>query len=413
MPQYAFLKKFLLGALLACVPFALQAEVFTSKDGAFTLDMPAGWKQVQNTPAATVLSLQKGSSRLDIKSVPCTTETCIEQKINADLADVKSKKMKVVENSYTGEEIKRIEFSTGDPFFYISFFTPKNDFSAGYFLIDSKAYSILAKELTYAETDLVFSFISPVEKSVAKPLEIDIKDPRAYDITALPAVHEETLEKTFVAPVEETAPQEPAPVKAKKPAVSFTAKLKKVLISLKGKTLLSKNMPPYVRQLGRGFDILAVLGVLFIFLLIGSGCVRPFLRKGVHLPPANPNSLYPIWFKRLYGTPSLIFRAKDNQGNTLISLSSRWDSLFLFSGLALIVLSFAVLAAAGLCEQTNLLPVSNFVYNTVYSACSLVIPLGGIVFFAGWYGPSWSCAKLHFLTARAKKPPLFCKKVSG
>ena len=179
MPQYAFLKKFLLGALLACVPFALQAEVFTSKDGAFTLDMPAGWKQVQNTPAATVLSLQKGSSRLDIKSVPCTTETCIEQKINADLADVKSKKMKVVENSYTGEEIKRIEFSTGDPFFYISFFTPKNDFGAGYFLIDSKAYSILAKELTYAETDLVFSFISPVEKSVAKPLEIDIKDPRA------------------------------------------------------------------------------------------------------------------------------------------------------------------------------------------------------------------------------------------
>ena len=83
--------------------------------------------------------------------------------------------MKVVENSYTGEEIKRIEFSTGDPFFYISFFTPKNDFSAGYFLIDSKAYSILAKELTYAETDLVFSFISPVEKSVAKPLEINIK----------------------------------------------------------------------------------------------------------------------------------------------------------------------------------------------------------------------------------------------
>ena len=413
MPQYAFLKKFLLGALLACVPFALQAEVFTSKDGAFTLDMPAGWKQVQNTPAATVLSLQKGSSRLDIKSVPCTTETCIEQKINADLADVKSKKMKVVENSYTGEEIKRLEFSTGDPFFYISFFTPKNDFSAGYFLIDSKAYSILAKELTYAETDLVFSFISPVEKSVAKPLEIDIKDPRAYDITALPAVHEETLEETVVAPVEETTPQEPAPVKAKKPAVSFTAKLKKVLVSLKGKTLLSKNMPPYVRQLGRGFDILAVLGVLFIFLLIGSGCVRPFLRKGVHLPPANPNSLYPIWFKRLYGTPSLIFRAKDNQGNTLISLSSRWDSLFLFSGLALIVLSFAVLAVAGLCEQTNVLPVSNFVYNTVYSACSLVIPLGGIVFFCGLVWSQLVLREITLFDRKGQKAAIILQKGFG
>lgn len=413
MPQYAFLKKFLLGALLACVPFALQAEVFTSKDGAFTLDMPAGWKQVQNTPAATVLSLQKGSSRLDIKSVPCTTETCIEQKINADLADVKSKKMKVVENSYTGEEIKRIEFSTGDPFFYISFFTPKNDFSAGYFLIDSKAYSILAKELTYAETDLVFSFISPVEKPSVKPLEMDLKDPRAYDITALPAVHEETLEETFVAPVEETAPQEPAPVKAKKPAISLSAKVKKLLGSLKGKTLLSKNMPPYVRQLGHGFDVLAVLGVLFIFLLIGSGCVRPFLRKGVHLPPANPNSLYPIWFKRLYGTPSLIFRAKDNQGNTLISLSSRWDSLFLFSGLALIVLSFAVLAVAGLCEQTNLLPVSNFVYNTVYSACSLVIPLGGIVFFCGLVWSQLVLREITLFDRKGQKAAIILQKGFG
>ena len=33
--------------------------------------------------------------------------------------------MKVVENSYTGEEIKRIEFSTGDPFFTSVFLHPK------------------------------------------------------------------------------------------------------------------------------------------------------------------------------------------------------------------------------------------------------------------------------------------------
>lgn len=413
MPQYAFLKKILLGALIACVPFALQAEVFTSKDGAFTLDMPAGWKQVQNTPAPTVLSLQKGASRLDIKSVSCTTETCIEKKINADLADVKSKKMQVVGNSYTGEEIKRIEFSTGDPFFYISFFTPKNDFSAGYFLIDSKAYSILAKELTYAETDLVFSFISPVEKPEVKPLELDLKDPRAYDIAALPAVHEEALEETVVAPAAETAPPQAEPAKPKKPSVSFSAKVKKALGALKGKTLLSKNMPPYVRRLGRGFDVLTGLGLLFILLLTGAGCVRPFLRKGVNLPPANPNSLYPIWFKRLYGTPSLIFRAKDNQGNTLISLSSRWDSLFLFSGLLLIVLSFAVLAVAGLCEQTDLLPVSNFVYNTVYSACSLVIPLGGIVFFCGLVWSQLVLREITLFDRKGQKAAIILQKGFG
>ena len=412
MPQYAFFKKFLLGALLACVPFALQAEVFPSKDGAFTLDMPAGWKQVQNT--GTVLSLQKGASRLDIKSVACTTETCIEKKINADLADVKSKKMQVVGNSYTGEEIKRIEFSTGDPFFYISFFTPKNDFSAGYFLIDSKAYSILAKELTYAETDLVFSFISPAEKPEAKPLELDLKDPRAYDIAALPAVHEETLEEAVVAPTPEQ-PQTPkaAPGQAKKPSVPAAAKFKRIWASLKGKTLLSKNMPPYVRQLGRGFDVLALLGILFILLIAGAGCVRPFLRKGAALPLANPNSLYPIWFKRLYGTPSLIFRAKDNQGNTLISLSARWDSLFLFSGLALIVLSFAVLAAAGLCEQTGILGLSNFVYNTVYSACSLVIPLGGVIFFCGLVWSQLVLREITLFDRKGQKAAIILQKGFG
>ena len=105
------------------------ADVFTSQDGAFTLDMPAGWTQQKNQPKDSVLCLQKGSARIDIKAVDCSTETCIEQKITSDLAEVKSKKMQVIGNSYTGEEVKRIEFSTGDPFFYISFFTPKKSMS--------------------------------------------------------------------------------------------------------------------------------------------------------------------------------------------------------------------------------------------------------------------------------------------
>ena len=65
-----------------------------------------------------------------------------ENKINNDLAEIKRKKMQVVGNSYTGEDIKRIEFSTGEPFFYISFFSAKNDFGAGYFLINGQSYSI-------------------------------------------------------------------------------------------------------------------------------------------------------------------------------------------------------------------------------------------------------------------------------
>lgn len=172
-------------------------------------------------------------------------------------------------------------------------------------------------------------------------------------------------------------------------------------------------MPPYVRQLGRGFDVLVGLMFLFAVLLGAAGCVRPFLRRRPENLPANPNSLYPIKFVRLYGTPSLIFRAKDNQGNVLVSLSSRWDSLFLFSGLLLIALAFIVMAAAGLGENSGLLPLSAFAYNTIYSACSLVIPLGAVIFSAGLSGPSLFCAKLRCLTAKAKRPPSFCKKASG
>ena len=183
----------------------VRAATFTSADGAFTLDMPSGWSEVTPLPAKSVLTVQKGSSRIDIKTIACTTETCIEQKINNDLVEVKRKNMQVVGNSYTGEEVKRIEFSTGEPFFYISFFSPKNDFGAGYFLINSKAYSILARDLTYAETDLIFSFISPTGttnpaqtpvETEEQPitLEMNLQDPRAYDIAAVPAVEEENIQ---------------------------------------------------------------------------------------------------------------------------------------------------------------------------------------------------------------------------
>ena len=391
-----------LKTVLACLLFsgALTAHggTFTSSDGAFTLDMPSGWTAVKNPPANSVLSIQKNSARLDVKTTDCTTETCIEEKINADLIDVKRKKMQVVGNTYTGEEIKRIAFSTGEPFVYINFFTPKNDFGAGYFLINGKAYSVLAKDLSYAETDLIFSFISPSKTEGETPaLEMAVNDPRAYDIAALPAVEEETL----------SAPAEAAPaVKLaaqtvkKAPRPNVLAKLKKQLSRIKGNTLLSANMPPYVRQLGHGFDALVALLFLYVCLQAAALTVRMFIRRRTPETPANPNSLYPIRFMRLYGTPSLIFRARDNQGNILTSLSLRWDSVFLFGGLLLIAVTFLTLAAAGLCENANLLPVGAFTYNTIYSACSLAIPLGLLVFFCGIV---WSQLVLREITLFDRK----------
>ena len=87
------MKRLLIVLLLGCAG-ALNAAVFTSQDGRFTIDLPSGWSAAQKSAAGSVLSLVKGSSRIDIKSVPeCKNEACIEQKTQADLVEVKNKKM--------------------------------------------------------------------------------------------------------------------------------------------------------------------------------------------------------------------------------------------------------------------------------------------------------------------------------
>lgn len=398
----------------------VYAATFTSTDGAFTIDMPAGWSEISPLPAKSVLALQKGSSKIDIKSVSCTTETCIEQKINNDLVEVKRKNMQVVGNSYTGEEIKRIEFSTGEPFFYISFFSPKNDFGAGYFLINSHAYSILARDLTYTETDLIFSFISPVSQTPAAqeptfapketlPLEMDLQDPRAYDIASAPSIEEEVIQ----------APDAVSPQSTPAAAVEKSSRLKTKLRLLKKQLLrlkpqlLTANMPPYIRQLGHGFNVFILLALVFGALQLVTCCLQLFKSRRPVFDHANPNSLYPIQFVRLYGTPSLIFRAKDNQGNILISLSSRWDSLFLLLGILIVTATLLLLAVMGFSQNNHLLPLSAFTYNTLYTACSLLIPLG-LVFFA--CGIIWSqlvLREIAIFNHKGKKVAMVLQKGFG
>lgn len=362
-------------ALLLCCAGALNAAVFTSKDGQFTIDLPSGWAAARTPAAGSVLSVVKGSSRIDIKTVPeCKTEACIEQKTQTDLLEVKNKKMQVVGNTYTGEEIKRISFATGEPFFYISFFTPKNDFSSGYFLIGPKAYSILAKDLSYAQTDLIFSFISPVQAQTpaeAPVLEMDLSDERAYSIDALPAVIQEPL-------VTETPVQAVAVKPGEQVSASAAAHKAK-----RPHTLVTRNMPPYIKQLGHGFDALVILLFLYVLLQLGALAARFFIAPESDAAKVNPNSPYPIKFRRLYGTPSLIYRARDNQGNVLLSLSPRWDSLFLFGGIMCIVGAVLVMAFTGVLESTQIVKLSAFTYNTIYSAVSLIIPLGFVIFICG------------------------------
>lgn len=419
MAKKPFLNLFLFCFLLAA-PHA-GAVSFTSTDGAFSIDMPSGWTAPAKLPERGVLSLQKGTARIDIKTIACTTETCIEKKVNTDLVDVKRKKMQVVGNSYTEEEIKRIEFSTGEPFFYISFFTPKNDFSAGYFLINEKAYSILAKDLSYAEADLIFSFISPTAPQ--KPsIEIATEDKRAYNIAAMPDVEEEELSAPQIieapaAQAASSAPQQVAPI-SEKPQISTAKKdwrawlrpLKKRFKELHINTLVSPHMPPYIRQLGPAFDVIIVLLLLYV-LIQSLGLVAHWIfYRATVAQPANPNSLYPIRFARLYGTPSLIFRAKDNQGNTLIALSSRWDSLFLWSGSLLVVFTLLTLGGAGLCEALHLWPKASFAYNTLYSVCSLLLPLGIAIFCCGVVWSQLILSEISLFDRKENKAALLVQK---
>ncbi len=408
---------------------AVWAGVFTSSDGQFTMDMPSGWVTAPNTDA--VLGLKKGTAEIIIRTEnSCKTESCLEQKITQDLASVKAKKMKVIGNTYTGEDIKRIDFSTGEPFFYISYFSPKTDFSSGYFLVNSTAYSILAKNLSYAETDLIFSFIYPaakkpkttVQKSAAQQdedfaLNMDLQDPRAYDIAAAPQVEETSLlpepaaqkqpqTKKTATPAKSTAQNTPAPRR-------YAHALKTHLAKWNTNTLVTDGMPPYIRRAGHAFDALILLLALYVGVLGGSCVIRWFLPAKKNLQKVNPNSLYPLKFKRLYGTPSLIFRARDNQGNTLISLSARWDSLFLFTGAAVAILALAVMAVAGVLQTTDLLPLSAFAYNTLYSAASLAIPLGLLVFFCGVVWSQLMLREIVLYDRRGQKAVLVLQKGFG
>ena len=401
--------------LLSALPVA--AELFSAADGSLTLDMPAGWVTVANPPQRSVLSAQKGEARLDIKTVDCTTEKCLDLMINNDVAEVKAKQMTVVKNTYTGEEIKRVELATGEPFYYISFYTPKNDFSAGYFLIDGKGYSVLGKNITYAETDLIFAAISPAVRAEQGPTtaadeigEIDLL--HSYDTEAMPDVAVENLaENSVLAATQE--PQQPAPAVSPQKS-SFFKQLKHKLAArwrkAGFKTLVTPAFPPFIRELGPVYDVLIGLLALFFVGWLCAGIVRFFVRPKHVKVTANPNALYPIKIERRYGTPSLIYRAKDNQGNVLTALCVRWDALFMFFGIVIMLVALVLLAGTSLCEQFKLVNASAFVFSTLYSALSLVLPLGFVIFFCGIVWGQVAMTEINLFDRNGKKAAVILQK---
>jgi len=373
------MKKYLFLIWALIFAYGLQAAVFTSTDGNVSLELPNGWQFASKPADGSVLSVVKNTARIDIKKVPdCASEVCAEKKAKIDLENIKSRNMQVVGNSYTGEDIKRMDFATGESLFYISFFTPKNDFSAGYFWIGKQGYSILAKDLSYAQADLIFSFISPANKANQATsqyaMEMDVTSERAYNIESLPDVQEEEL-----------TPLEPAPAVSQahatksKPSTLASA-LKKFRF---GTSLVNSHMPSYIRKLGIGFDLILLLLVCYVLLQVVVLAIRIWISPKPIRKQTDPTSAYPIHICRRYGTPSLIFRAQDNQGHVFLTLTSRWDSLLTFIGAIIILANLITLAVLGFAQRTNLLTWSSYTFSNIYSACALIIPLGILIFLCG------------------------------
>lgn len=347
--------------------------IYTSSDNIFTIDMPSGW--TSSAKAGSVLSLKKGEASLDFKPIECIDEACLDKKIAADLTAVKAKKMTVVGNTYTGEEIKRIEFSTGEPFVYINFSNTSTDFSAGYFIFHSKGYSVLSQNMSYAETDLIFSFLSPVKQA-----------PQNYDTYALPAVQDVavlelpgmTLEDEPAAPAPPVllavAPDAP-------PAEVAAQEQPKPKTPRKSFTLVNKSMPSYIRALGGIFDFCAALFLLYVLVVLGA-LVFKFFRRSAP-PEIKENTPYPVEFKRLYGTPSLIYRSRDMEDKNYISFTTRWSAAFMacgaFFALGACVL-MCILSAGG---QSGIINLSAYALGNIYSFFGLVIPIGVFLFVLG------------------------------
>lgn len=425
--------KTLLVSLLLISALFTYGETFVAHDDSFRIDDTTGWQEAAPMTIDGVLALEKDKTRVDIRRTECTDEQCLDQLINQDLAEIKSKNMTITPNALTGQEINRVEFASGEPFFYIHFSKGASRFSAGYFLINARVYSVLVKNAVYEQIDPLFAALSPLAQipqapadeqtapenadPAAQPVpeEINIAE-RTYEIEGLPEVESDAGEEINLLPAPE--PTQPAAQSARKITLPklkhYTLRgarlLKKAYTQGKITTLVSPRMPVYLQYLGRAFDI-AVLFILCFAVLLGvTAVLRVFIPVRKFKGPVNPNSFYPIKLRRLYGTPAIVCRARDNQGNTLMALSARWDSLFFFTGLILGTCALLTLAAVSLVEQLNLLPLYQNTYLSFYSWGALGLISGVLLALAGYAWAQLAQKEIILFDRKGKKAAVILKQ---
>jgi hypothetical protein len=426
------IKTLLISLLLSSALFT-YGETFVAHDDSFRIDDTTGWQEAAPMTIDGVLALEKDKTRVDIRRTECTDEQCLDQLINQDLAEIKSKNMAITPNALTGQEINRVEFASGEPFFYIHFSKGASRFSAGYFLINARVYSVLVKNAVYEQIDPLFAALSPLAQipqapadeqtapesadPAAQPVQEEINvEERTYEIEGLPEVESDAGEEINLLPAVE--PEQPASQSARKItlpklkhyALRGTRLLKKAYTQGEITTLVSPRMPVYLRSLGHVFDIAVLFVLCFMVLLSVTAVLRVLIPARKFKEPVNPNSFYPIKLRRLYGTPAVFFRARDNQGNILVALASRWDGLFFFTGLILGACALLTLAAVSLVEQLNLLPLYQSTYLSFYSWGAVGLISAVLLALAGYAWAQLAQKEIILFDRKGKKAAAILKQ---
>ena len=325
------------------------ATSFNSKDGNFSISLPPKWQELA-TSNNEVLNLKKGISRINVtKLAECDDLKCLENTASSRIKQIKSKKLKLIKNTYSGEEIKKSEFSTLDPYLYFSYSDGNKNYTEGYFLANSKGYKIELSNLSYTDSDLYLSFIAPKPK----------------DIQDLPLITEEEplIEETIIAP------------EAQKP------EWKPLSQTLRDNEISHKeNNPRFI--VSPKFSAIVLIVFLYIAVAMGFFVCNFVFSSSLYRHPTNPISSYPIIGTRLYGSPDLFFKFHDNQGHNFIVTSQRWSSFLkeygFYGAIGFTLLHFIISSLNRQDLSTSLW------FNTFLSLCYLFAALG-LVFMLGGY----------------------------
>lgn len=409
------LRKALFAVLYSCLalisPAPLFAVLYTADGGAFTIDLPSSWQQRNQPSQNAVMDLKREKSSLLITRMPdCKDASCLETEVNKEVAAMLSKKYKILENSYTGQVVRKTEFSTADPLMSFNYSARGSDFTTGYFLANGKAYKVQFSNLPYVEADLILSFIAPAPKPTnaqdgAEPI-FDKGDPAVNDI-ALGAVPPQDAsaqnaplivetpqsikEKEDAQRAERLRAADEKENQIKKQGTSAAKEIKKVFAST----------PFGNKNLRLPALLSAVLFFYFMLLVItlALAIMRPPYGNNI---PSNPLSFYPLRGWRLYGSPDLFLSLRDNQGNHYIATSGRWSDIFMGFGLGAAVLFGFLHFTINAANLEGTIKMHRVIANTFMSVSYLFSVLGFVIFITGALLNAIMASKFHFFDKTGK-----------